>query len=142
MTQNTITIAAVVNAPLERTWQCWTLPDHITQWNFASDDWCCPHAENDLRAGGRYTARMEAKDGSFGFDLEAVYDEVSELKALTYTMTDGRKVRTEFETQGDSTQVTTVFDAEEENSIDVQRDGWQAILDNFKHYVEADPPSR
>ncbi len=141
MTSDTITIAALVDAPVERTWRCWTLPEHITRWNFASDDWCCPHAENDLRVGGRYVARMEAKDGSFGFDFEAIYDEVSELRTLAYTMTDGRRVQTLFEAQGDSTHVTTVFDPETENSVDMQRQGWQAILDNFKHYVETSPKS-
>lgn len=131
-----ITIEAVVAATRERVWACWTAPEHIVSWNFASDGWCCPNAESDLRVGGRYRARMEAKDGSFGFDFEAIYDEVSAPQALTYTMEDGRKVTTRFEMQGGSTRVTQTFDAEESNSIEVQRDGWQAILDNFKAYVE------
>ncbi|MEZ4281866.1 MAG: SRPBCC family protein [Myxococcota bacterium] len=131
-----ITIEAVVATTPERVWACWTEPEHIVHWNFASDDWCCPNAENDLRVGGRYRARMEAKDGSFGFDFEAIYDEVSAPHALTYTMDDDRKVMTRFEKQGGSTRVRQTFDAEESNSIEMQRDGWQAILDNFKAYVE------
>jgi uncharacterized protein YndB with AHSA1/START domain len=137
MSKNQITINAVVAAAPEKVWECWTNPDHITRWNFASDDWCCPSAENDLKVGGRYKARMEAKDGSFGFDFEAIYKEVSPREKLSYTMSDGRKVTTTFEEQGDATKVTTVFDAEQENSIDTQRDGWQAILNNFKAYVES-----
>ncbi len=137
MTKEQITINAIVAAPPETVWQYWTKPDHITQWNFASDDWCCPSAETDVKVGGQYKARMEAKDGSFGFDLEAVYDKVSAPSLLVYTMSDGRTVTTNFESQGGSTKVTTSFDAEEENSIDMQRDGWQAILNNFKSYVES-----
>lgn len=131
-----ITIDALVAAAPSTVWQCWTAPEHITQWNFASEDWCCPSAENDLTVGGYYKARMEAKDGSFGFDFEAVYDQVSPFKILAYTMPDGRKAITTFETQGDATKVATTFDAEATNPIDMQRDGWQAILNNFKHYVE------
>lgn len=141
MTNDVITIESLVGAPIEKVWLCWTEPAHITRWNFASDDWCCPSAENDLTPGGRYRARMEAKDGSFGFDFEATYDEVSDREALTYTMTDGRRVKTVFEPQKGSTKVTTTFDAEQENSVDVQRQGWQAILNNFKTYVEADTES-
>ena len=136
MSRERITIDTVVAAPPETVWACWTEPDHITQWNFASEDWCCPSAENDLSVDGRYKARMEAKDGSFGFDFEATYDEVIAPKTLTYTMTDGRKATTNFEAQGGSTKVITTFDAEKENSIDMQRNGWQAILNNFKKYVE------
>jgi uncharacterized protein YndB with AHSA1/START domain len=136
MNTTPITIASTVAAKPDKVWQCWTDPKHITQWNFASDDWCCPSANNDLKAGGKYRARMEAKDGSFGFDFEAIYDEIDEFKKIVYTMTDGRKVVTLFEDERDSTTVTTTFDAEDQNSIDMQRDGWQAILDNFKKYVE------
>jgi len=136
MSKEQITIAAAVAAPLEKVWEYWTEPEHITQWNFASADWCCPSAANELQVGGRYKARMEAKDGSFGFDFEAIYDQVSALKTLIYTMADGRKVTTNFEAQSGATLITTTFDAEEENSIDMQRDGWQAILNNFKSYVE------
>lgn len=137
MSNDVITIESLVGAPVEMVWRCWTEPAHITRWNFASDDWCCPSAENDLTPGGRYRARMEAKDGSFGFDFEATYDAVSDREALIYTLTDGRRVKTVFEPQKSSTRVTTTFDAEQENPVDMQRQGWQAILNNFKGYVEA-----
>jgi len=136
MPNQQITISAVLNAPVERVWQAYTTPAEITQWNFASDDWCCPSAEVDLRVGGAYRGRMEAKNGSFGFDFAAVYDEVEPYKAITLTMNDGRKARTIFKSIGEGTRVTTIFDAEEQNSLEVQRNGWQAILDNFRSYVE------
>ena len=136
MSKEEITIEALVAAPVERVWHCWTEPDHITQWNFASDDWCCPSAENDLSPGGRYRARMEARDGSFGFDFEAVYDVVAEYEKLIYTITDGRKVTTAFHADGAATRVETTFDAEKENPVEMQRQGWQAILNNFKRYAE------
>lgn len=136
MSHEPITIEALIAAPAERVWACWTEPGHITQWNFASDDWCCPSAENDLKPGGRYKARMEAKDGSFGFDYEATWDEVNKPDTLASTIADGRKVKTRFEAQGGSTRVTTTFDAESTNPPELQRQGWQAILDNFKRYVE------
>lgn len=132
-----ITVEALVGADTKKVWDAWTQPAHITKWNFASDDWQCPKAENDLRVGGRYAARMEAKDGSFGFDFEAIYDEVEEQKRSAYTMADGRKAVTDFADLGGSTKVTTTFDAEDTNPVDMQRAGWQAILDNFKKYVES-----
>jgi uncharacterized protein YndB with AHSA1/START domain len=135
MTQK-ITITTTTSAPVERAWQAFTTPADIVQWNFASDDWCCPSAAVDLRVGGAYKARMEAKDKSFGFDFEAVFDEVAPHKALTLAMSDGRKARTTFEATGNGTRVTTVFDAETQNSIELQRSGWQAILDNFRRHVE------
>lgn len=132
----TIQIEATISSPLPKVWSHWTEPKHITQWNFAVPEWQCPSASNDLRVGGKYAARMEAKDGSFGFDFEAIYDEVVPQKKLTYTIADGRKVTTTFEAQGDSTKVTTVFVAEKQNPIEMQRGGWQAILNNFKKYTE------
>ena len=131
-----IKISSTIGSGIEKVWECWVLPEHITQWNFASDDWCCPKAENDLRVGGRYLARMEAKDGSFGFDFEAIYDEVEPMKKISYVMTDGRRAITNFESLGNEVKLTTEFDPEDQNPIDMQRDGWQAILDNFKKYVE------
>ncbi|SMC86566.1 SRPBCC family protein [Primorskyibacter flagellatus] len=139
MSTQKVTIEATIDAPVERVWKNYTTPADITQWNFASDDWCCPSAEADLKVGGAYKARMEAKDGSFGFDLEAVYEEIEPHEALTMAMSDGRKARTTFESAGGKTTVTTTFDAEDQNSIDMQRDGWQAILYNFKRHVEANP---
>jgi predicted 3-demethylubiquinone-9 3-methyltransferase (glyoxalase superfamily) len=131
-----VTITALVNSPLENVWRCWTEPEHITQWNFADTTWSCPHVSNELRVGGRYFARMEARDGSFGFDFEAIYDEVAPLQSIRYTMTDGRCSTTTFEPQNRKTSVTTVFDAESENDVEMQRYGWQAILDNFKAHAE------
>lgn len=132
-----ITIESVVAANPKTVWECWNKPEHITKWNFASDDWQCPKASNDLRPGGKYSARMEAKDGSFGFDFEAVYDEVVELKKISYTMEDGRKATTEFSDLNGKTKVTTTFDAESQNPVEMQRDGWQAILNNFGKYTES-----
>ncbi|MCE2471214.1 MAG: SRPBCC family protein [Anaerolineae bacterium] len=132
-----IHIQATVNVPTAKAWTLWTEPDHITNWNFASDDWRCPRAENDLRAGGRLLYRMEAVDGSFGFDFDAIYDEVVHEARVAYTMSDGRQVETTFEGLGDSTRVSTTFDAEQENPAEMQRTGWQAILENFKSYAES-----
>jgi len=136
MTGKQIAIETTVSSPVERVWEAYTTPADITHWNFASDDWCCPSAEADLRVGGTYKARMEAKDGSFGFDFEAIYEELALQKALTLAMADGRIARTTFESLGDTTKVKTTFDAETQNSIEMQRDGWQAILNNFKLYLE------
>ena len=132
-----ITIESIISASTKKVWDCYTLPEHITKWNFASDDWHCPKAENDLRVGGKLKSRMEAKDGSFGFDFEAIYDEVINHKKISYNLTDGRQVITVFENQNGKTTVTTTFDAETQNSVELQRNGWQAILDNFKKYVES-----
>lgn len=139
MSNQRITIDTTIGAPVERVWKAYTTPDDIMQWNFASDNWCCPSAEADLKVGGAYKARMEAKDGSFGFDFEAVYEEVDPNRTLTFAMSDGRKVRTTFEPAGEGTKVTTILDAEDQNSVDMQRDGWQAILNNFRDYVERQP---
>lgn len=132
-----IAIEAVVNRPRSDVWMLFNAPEHITQWNFASDDWCCPHAENELEVGGRLCARMEAKDGSFGFDFEGIYDQVAHESKIAYTMPDGRKVETSFEDLEEQTKVRTVFDPETENPAEMQRAGWQAILDNFKKYAES-----
>lgn len=137
-TQKTmVTTACTVHAPVEKVWEYYTGPKHITQWNNASDDWCTPRAENDLRQGGRFTFRMEAKDGSFGFDFGGAYDTVTPDKYIAYTLDDGRKVTISFAATGDSTTVTEVFEAETTNPVDMQKAGWQAILDNFKKYTEA-----
>ncbi len=132
-----IHIQATLAVPTAKAWALWTQPDHITNWNFASDDWRCLRAENDLRAGGRLLYRMEAVDGSFGFDFEAIYDKVLHELNVAYTMTDGRQAETTFEDLGDRTRVSTTFDAEQENPAEMQRAGWQAILDNFKKYAES-----
>lgn len=132
-----IKIQATVNASVEKVWDFYTNPIYITKWNFASPDWHCPTAENDLRIGGNYKVRMEAKDGSFGFDLEAMYNEVELGKKFVFTMADKRKVSVNFEDLSSTTNVTVVFEAESENSVELQRQGWQAILNNFKKYTES-----
>ncbi|CAM4515718.1 MAG: SRPBCC family protein [Paenibacillus macerans] len=132
----TIKVEAIVHAPVESVWEYWTEPKHITKWNQASDDWHTPYAENDLRAGGKFVSRMEAKDGSFGFDFGGVYDEVNMNESISYTLGDGRKVKIDFIRQGDDTKIIEVFEAEETNAIEMQQAGWQAILDNFKKYAE------
>lgn len=137
MTPTKIKVETTIAAGTNKVWEYYTKPEHITGWNFATEDWQCPRAENDLRPGGKYFARMEARDGSFGFDFEAVYDEVVDQRKLTYTMDDGRQSTTEFEDLGSTTKVTTTFDAENANDLEMQRMGWQAILGNFKKYVEA-----
>jgi uncharacterized protein YndB with AHSA1/START domain len=106
------------------------------QWNNASDDWHTPRAENDLRAGGKFSARMEAKDGSMGFDFGGVYDEVKENEYIAYTMGDDRKVEVTFSAQGNETEIEETFEAEDTNPLEMQKSGWQAILDNFKNYTE------
>lgn len=131
-----ITVEATVLTPVEKVWIHWTEPEHLTKWSFASDEWHAPNAENDLRAGGKFTTRMEAKDGSFGFDFSGVYDEVITNEFISYTLGDGRKVSITFTRQGNVTKVTEVFEAEPENPIEMQKSGWQAILDNFKAYSE------
>jgi uncharacterized protein YndB with AHSA1/START domain len=136
MSSTKITIQAQIAAPIETVWKYWTNPEHITQWNFADPSWQCPWAENDLQPGGVYRARMEAKDGSFGFEFEAVYDEVTFPSTIVYTMGDGRNATTHFAEQQGGTLVITVFDAEEMNPIELQQQGWQAILNNFKRYTE------
>ena len=131
-----ITVATTVNAPVVKVWEFWTNPKHITNWNNASDDWHTPRAENDLRVGGKFLSRMEAKDGSMGFDFNGVYDEVKTNELIAYTMEDGRKVKINFEDLGNETNITETFEAENENPVELQRGGWQSILDNFKKYTE------
>lgn len=131
-----ITVEAIVHAPVEKVWEYWTVPDHITKWNNASDEWHTPHAENDLRAGGKFVSRMEAKDGSFGFDFGGIYDEVRTNEFISYALEDGRKVEITFIPQENDTKVVEVFEAETANPIEMQQEGWQAILNNFKKYAE------
>ena len=135
-----ITVTATISAEVSSVWTFYTQPEHITQWNFASPEWCCPSASNDLTVGGKYVARMEAKDKSFGFDFEAIYTQVEPERKLAYTMgtkiDEGRKAIVEFKPIDNQTEVTIIFDPESENPIDMQRDGWQAILNNFKAHCE------
>jgi uncharacterized protein YndB with AHSA1/START domain len=132
-----ITVEAIVKAPVEKVWKYWSDPGHVTKWNQASDDWHSPSGQNDLRKGGKFSFRMEAKDGSMGFDFGGVYDEVIPNEHIAYTMSDDRSVSVDFKSNGDETKITETFDAEETHSIEMQREGWQAILNNFKKYVEA-----
>lgn len=133
----TIQIKALINQPLSKVWELWNNPEDVKHWNTASPDWHTTFAENDLREDGKFSYRMEAKDGSFGFDFSGIYDSVKPLQFIAYTSDDGRKVKTYFEeNEADLTEINTEFEAEDENSIEMQRGGWQAILDNFKNYVE------
>ena len=132
-----VTVETTVNAPVEKVWKSWSEPQHITKWCAASDDWHAPTAENDLRTGGTFSTRMEAKDGSFGFDFGGVYDNVKNNELIEYTMGDGRKVHVTFSSLGDKTKIVETFEAESTNPVEMQRGGWQAILDNFKKYTES-----
>jgi len=131
-----ITVQTVIQADRATVWACYTAPEHIINWNAASDDWCCPSASNELRVGGRYSARMESRDQTMGFDFEAVYDEVMPIERLVYTIADGRKVSILFSTRDEQTTVTIHFEAETVHPEALQQQGWQSILDRFKHYVE------
>ena len=132
-----ITVEATINAPVLQVWKFWTMPEHIIQWNNASDDWHTPHAENDFRVGGSFLSRMEAKDGSFGFDFAGAYNEIKTHEKIVYTLFDGRKVHLDFVPARNSTTIIESFEAESENPIELQKNGWQSILNNFKRYVES-----
>lgn len=131
-----LTVECTVNAPVAIVWECWTNPAHITQWCNASPDWHTPHAENDLRVGGRFVTRMEAKDGSMGFDFGGIYDAVRTNEYIEYTMDDDRKAKISFIAEGSSVKVVESFEAENTNPLEMQQFGWQAILDNFKKHTE------
>lgn len=137
MTQRTkITVAVLVRREIADVWQAFTDPAAITQWNFASPDWCCPRAANDLKVGGEFSYRMEARDGSMGFDFGGKYVEVSRFARLRYVLGDGREVVIEFDGEDAGTRVTETFVAETTFPEERQRAGWQAILDNFKRFAE------
>ncbi|TKC00158.1 SRPBCC family protein [Pedobacter cryophilus] len=132
-----ITVDTTINSPIEKVWDLWTSPEHIIHWNNASDDWHTPKAENDLKVGGKFVFKMEAKNGSFGFEFEGVYTEVKPNELIAYKMGDGRNAKIKFTSDADKTKIIETFEAEDINTIDLQRNGWQAILNNFKKYVEA-----
>ena len=132
----TITVKTSINAPVEKVWELWSNPEHIIKWSSASDDWHTPKSENDLRPGGRFESRMEAKDGSMGFDFGGTYDAVEHLKLIEYKLDDQRKVTINFSTDNDTTNLEETFDAESSQPVEMQQGGWQAILDHFKRYVE------
>jgi len=131
-----VTVQAVIQAPIEKVWTYWNEPEHITKWCYATEEWHAPRAENDLRPGGKLVTRMEAKDGSMGFDFGGIYDEVKLHEQISYTLGDGRKVDIFFTAQGNETKVVETFDAEGTHPVEYQQAGWQAILDNFKKYTE------
>ncbi|EPR65679.1 SRPBCC domain-containing protein [Cyclobacterium qasimii] len=133
----TITVKTSIKARVEKVWECWTKPAHIIHWNFASPEWTCPSAINDLQPNGVFNWRMEAKNGSMGFDFTGVYSEVKENELIAYKMSDGRKVEIRFIVSGDEVELLETFEAEGTNADEQQRLGWQAILDNFKNYVES-----
>lgn len=135
--KNPITVQATISAPVEKVWKFYTTPEYIMQWNNASDDWHTPKAENDLRVGGKFVSRMEAKDGSMGFDFWGIYDEVKTNELIEYTMGDGRKAKVTFTANENQTTVVVTFETEDENSRELQQGGWQAILDNFKKITES-----
>lgn len=134
--KTSITVQTTVNADIEKVWSCWNQPEHITKWCQASDDWHAPYAENDLKKGGSFKTTMAAKDGSMQFDFGGVYDEVNHHSRIAYTMSDGRRVAITFTPNSGSVDVVETFDAENTHPVDMQRAGWQAILENFKKYTE------
>lgn len=133
--KDTIKVTATIHADIKKVWDYYTNPVHIVNWNFADPSWHCPRAENDMKIGGTYKARMEAKDGSFGFDFEAIYTEIITGKEFTYEF-GGRTAAVRFESSNNQTKVTIEFDPENENSLELQKNGWQSILNNFKSYTE------
>lgn len=135
--QEKIKVQSIINSTIEKVWDFYNKPEHIMKWNNASADWHTTKAENDLKAGGKFMYRMEARDGSEGFDFEGTYDEVVEYSSISYTMTDARKVSIKMIYEGAKTKIEVLFDPETENTHELQRAGWQAILDNFKQYVES-----
>lgn len=132
-----ITVSQSISAPIEKVWEFWTSPKHIQEWNSASPDWHTPHAENDLQVGGVFCSRMESKDGTQGFDFKGTYTALSPLEKIEYELEDKRKVSVSFEQVGEQTLVTETFDPESENTLELQRQGWNAILEHFKAYVES-----
>ena len=138
MKNKNIEIETLVQKTIDKAWEFWTKPKHIVNWNFASDEWHCPKATNDLKEGGKFSSTMASKDGKMSFDFGGVYDEVITFKEISYSLEDKRKVTIYFEKTGDDfTKITIHFDPEKTNSLEMQKEGWQAILNNFKKYVEA-----
>ena|SRR6476469_5166383 len=131
-----ITIETSVNAPIEKVWNYWTQPEHIMKWCQASEDWHAPHSENDLRNNGKFKTTMAAKDGSMAFDFEGTYTNVKEHERIEYTIADGRKVVITFQEEQNGVSINETFEAESQNPVEMQRSGWQSILNNFKYYTE------
>ncbi len=131
-----ITVQAIVNGSIDRIWELWTSAAHVIKWNNASDDWHTPYAENNLKVGGKFKYGMASKDGTMSFDFEGEYTDIKEHSLIAYEMADGRKVKVTFEMDVKGVKIIESFDPETENSDEIQEKGWQAILDNFKKYVE------
>ncbi|MCX8104838.1 MAG: SRPBCC domain-containing protein [Ignavibacterium album] len=136
MESNKIKVEATIKASVKKVWEYFTKPEHIVNWNFASDDWYCPKAVNELKPDSKFSWRMESKDGSAGFDFEGIYNEVQEYKKIKYTLGDNREVEIIFNSEDNSTYISETFDAENFHTHELQKTGWQAILNNFKKYVE------
>lgn len=132
-----ITVHTTIHLPIHLAWKIWTTPSDIMHWNKASDEWHTPLAENDLRVGGKFCYQMAAKDGSMAFDFDGVYSTVNRLKLIEYKLSDDRVVRVNFTAMGNDTYIVEEFEAEEVNSLDIQKIGWQAILNSFKNYCES-----
>lgn len=137
MNSTKIIVETTLLADITKTWNCWTAPEHIVNWNFAADDWHCPKASNDIKTGGKFSSTMASKDGKMSFDFEGIYDEVIPLKKIAYSLADGRQVEIHFESNGNQTTVIETFDPENENPIEMQKTGWQMIMNNFKKYTES-----
>lgn len=135
-TRTKVTVEAIVNVPISKVWAAWNNPEDVMKWNAASPDWHCPAATNDLRVGGKFVYTMAAKDGSVSFDFEGNYTAIAEHDRIEYVLADGREVIVLFRSEGATTHITETFDAENENPVDMQRVGWQTILNNFKSHVE------
>ncbi|MBF9253168.1 SRPBCC family protein [Pontibacter sp. 172403-2] len=131
-----ITVEATINAPIDKVWEYWTKPEHITQWYQASEDWHAPYAENDLQENRKFKTTMAAKDGSLRFDFEGVYTKLQPHKLIEYTLNDGRQVRILFSGDDSQTKVIETFEAEDTHPLEMQQSGWQAILNSFKNYAE------
>ncbi|MDR6967029.1 uncharacterized protein YndB with AHSA1/START domain [Flavobacterium arsenatis] len=136
-TMEKITVSTTVNASIEKVWDTWTNPEHIVNWNNASEDWHTPFAENDLKMDGKFKSTMAAKDGSMSFDFEGIYTTVENHEKIAYKMADDREVIILFDNLGDRVKITESFDPESENSLEMQKAGWQAIIDSFKKYTES-----
>jgi uncharacterized protein YndB with AHSA1/START domain len=131
-----ITVETTISKPIEKVWECWTKPEHITHWNYASDDWHCPAAENDLRENGKFCYTRASKDGKMSFVFEGIFTLIKKPEAIHYLLGDGRTVQITFTESDNTTKVVETFDAEQMISVELQQAGWQAILDNFKQYSE------
>ena len=137
MHSHPIKVSTFINADINEVWRCWTHPEHIVNWNFASEDWHCPKADNQLHDGGRFSYTMAAKDASHEFDFTGTYEMILPEEKIVYTIDDGRRVEVLFEVVGQNTSVTEYFEPERTHSEEMQKAGWQAILNQFKHYVES-----